>query len=147
VILEQPTIERIGDVINAMAPEDRARLGDDAFTLVYSTVAKSWNPWCGVGHGGPFCVGGVVVSPSGIGAPWMIATPGVARNRKFFLRASRAGVAAMQARFPVLRNVVDVRYDKSIRWLTWLGFRVSSPFPMAFGGHEIMVSPFEWRRP
>lgn len=65
----------------------------------------------------------------GIGAPWLVTGKPVDRNKKLFLRETRAGVERMRAEFPVLRNFVHAEYAECLRWLRWLGFEIGPPQP------------------
>lgn len=60
----------------------------------------------------------------GCGSPWMVATDGIARVKRGFLRSSVAEVDRMQRGFRILANQVHRANDISISWLRWLGFTV-----------------------
>lgn len=87
------------------------------------------------------------VSPAAIlgstGVPWLLSSPAVDRHPVTFLRHSRALVDDLHDGFPVLRNYVDARYIRCIRWLRWLGFTVEPPVPI--GVHRMPFHPFERR--
>lgn len=95
--------------------------------------------------GAPVCVFGVVpVSAlSGVGAPWMVATDRLDRHARQFVRHCRPVVAEMSAIFPVLRNLVDARNTRAVRWLRWLGFTLFPAVP--FGPDRLPFHPFEIR--
>jgi hypothetical protein len=84
----------------------------------------------------PVCIFGV--SPgsllTGVGVPWMLATPGLVRAQRPFLRLSRPVVDAMNDIFPVLVNYVDARNTDSVRWLRSLDFVVEDPAPHGVEG-------------
>jgi hypothetical protein len=90
----------------------------------------------GLIDGEPVCVFGV--SPAslltGIGTPWMLATPSVHHADRTLVRLSRPIVEAMQAFFALLVNWVDARNARAIRWLTWLGFTVEPARPYGMDG-------------
>jgi hypothetical protein len=92
--------------------------------------------WTGLVDGVPVCVFGV--SPwslvTGEGAPWMVATDGLHRVERPFLRLSRPVVDAMQRTCPRLTNWVDNRNVRAQRWLTWLGFTLEDPAPFGPAG-------------
>jgi hypothetical protein len=95
-----------------------------AFSLRKSTAA-----WTGMVDGRPevmFGVGDINVLAS-VGAPWLLGTDAVERNRVAFLRISVEWRAQLLRRYSTLRNVVDERNHVSIRWLRWLGFTLSEP--------------------
>jgi hypothetical protein len=73
---------------------------------------------------------------------WCLTGTGVERHRKDFARVSRAGVAALIARYPVLFADVDARYARSLRWVRWLGFTVLPAVPFGVSGepfHPIVL--------
>ena len=80
---------------------------------------------------------------SDTGAPWLLSSPAVDRHPVTFLRGSRALVDDIQDGYAVLRNYVDARYARSIRWLRWLGFTVEPPVPI--GPEKLPFHPFERR--
>ena len=78
----------------------------------------------------------------GVGVPWMVGTTALNRMRgqKALLRASRATIAGLSARYDVLANMVDARNGAAIRWLRWLGFDVLPPIP--HGPDRLPFHPF-----
>lgn len=70
---------------------------------------------------------------AGVGAPWLLGSDVIDREFRHFLRASKWWRDRMLAKYPTLRNVVDDRNDVSKRWLLWLGFVLSEPFPLGAG--------------
>lgn len=59
---------------------------------------------------------------SGIGVPWMLATPIVDECPKALARAGLKYVDKMQQMFHTLTNCTDLRNEKVLRWLGWMGF-------------------------
>lgn len=88
--------------------------------------------WTGLIDGVPVCMfGAVQLSRDGrAGRPWMIGTDLLDKHQKVFLRRCAAQVETMQMCFDSLENVVDVRNERAIKWLRWLGFSFSEPEPM-----------------
>ena len=80
---------------------------------------------------------------SDTGAPWLLSSAAVDRHPVTFLRHSRALVGDMQDGYAVLRNYVDARYTKCIRWLRWLGFSIEPAEPI--GWDRVPFHPFERR--
>lgn len=78
---------------------------------------------------------------AGVGAPWLLGTDDVEAISRDFLRGSLEWRDQLLRRYSVLRNFVDARNRVSIRWLRWLGFRLTDP--VAFRGHEFRL--FELR--
>lgn len=52
---------------------------------------------------------------------WLLGTPELAQIKKTFVRQSRRVIAEFLLHYPVLWNVVDVRYVSAIRWLESCG--------------------------
>lgn len=75
------------------------------------------------------------------GAPWLLGSEVVVTHRSEFLRRSVHWRDQLLKRYSVLKNVVDARNTVAIRWLRWLGFGFSEPFPHR--GHDLML--FEMR--
>jgi len=70
---------------------------------------------------------------------WMMAAAGaVARDKKGFLRTTRAELGEILSRWPTLQCAVDDRWVKSLRWLKWLGF-VKVGDREAFGRHGSLM--------
>lgn len=57
-----------------------------------------------------------------VGCPWLLASDRLPEIRKDFLPQSLLWVKRINKQFPVLRNYVDQRNTKAIRWLKYLGF-------------------------
>ena len=71
----------------------------------------------------------------GIGAPWFLGTPRVDRLPGALTRGARRYLAEiMAADYPVLRNHVDARNVRSVRWLQRLGFTIHPAEPFGVAG-------------
>ena len=68
------------------------------------------------------CVGGLGLSPHGVGVPWLLGTDLIAKNRWGFLELSRQLVDLMLIQTGSLFNCCDRRNIAARRWLSWLGF-------------------------
>lgn len=53
---------------------------------------------------------------------WLLASDGLQKISKPFLRNNRMVIDIFQKRYPILYNFVDVRNTLHIRWLKWCGF-------------------------
>lgn len=104
----------------------------------------SGETWTGTFDGVPVCMFGAVPASllGGVGVPWMVGTTALNRMRgqKALLRASRATISGLSARYSVLANLVDARNGAAIRWLRWLGFDVLPPIP--HGPDRLPFHPF-----
>jgi hypothetical protein len=67
---------------------------------------------------------------SSTGRPWMVGTDLLDRNAMIFLRLCRAEVFRMLIYYKRLENYVDLRNERAITWLSWLGFDFEQPAPM-----------------
>jgi hypothetical protein len=90
--------------------------------------------WVGMIDDLPVCVFGVVrwSSLSLNGTPWLLATDDFNEEGLAIVKASKAYSNLMKKRFHLLQNFVDVRQEKSIRWLKWLGFTIEPAEPFGF---------------
>lgn len=70
----------------------------------------------------------------GVGTPWLVGTDALDRCSRELITEARKTLAIWQRFYPVLRNVVDARNKKSIRWLKHLGFTVRDPKPLGLAG-------------
>lgn len=61
--------------------------------------------------------------------PWLISTPLIYDYQKEFVRLSRRIIKEWLVRYPLMVNYVDVRHEKAIRWLRWLGAQFDPPAP------------------
>jgi hypothetical protein len=61
---------------------------------------------------------------------WMLGTRVVDEHPVHFLRYSKSAVKIMRERYALLYGEVASDYERSIRWLTWLGGKVRAG-PMA----------------
>lgn len=78
------------------------------------------------------------------GAPWLLGTDAVPLHYVAFLRGSVRWRGQLLRRYAVLRNLVDDRNHTAMRWLRWLGFRLSDP--VIAGVEQRPFRVFELRR-
>jgi hypothetical protein len=105
-------------------------------SLIFSLEA-SRRAWTGFIDDNPVMVWGVADdSESGLGRPWMLATDGLARGHRVFLRLSRRYVAKLQAGYRRLENYVHAGNRLSLRWLKWCGFQIDEAAPVLFNGEK-----------
>ena len=71
-------------------------------------------------------------------APWAFSTPEVSRFPIAFLKGSRSVASALFSRYPYMRNWVDARHEKSISWLTFMGFKLGEPQPYGVYGMDFI---------
>lgn len=132
-----------------LRPADVAEInimfGADPAEMLRHGIEQSSHAYAAIEGGVPFAIGGIVPVNlmAGTGAPWMLGTPGVGRNPRWFLKTSRESLAAAFETYVALENLCDARYAASIRWLRWLGFTIGAP--VLHGDHSFL--PFSMRRP
>lgn len=80
---------------------------------------------------------------SGIGSPWMLATPVLDAHARVLVRVTPGYIAKMLQAFPHLVNHVHTENVTSVRWLRRLGFTVHEAQP--FGALGEPFHPFEMR--
>lgn len=64
-----------------------------------------------------------------IGGIWLLATPGIYRNKTDFMRCCTKYLAKMHERYEYLTNFVDADNVVTQMWLPRLGFRVAQECP------------------
>lgn len=111
--------------------EIRIMFGPDPVEMLAHGIEHSSEAYAALEDGVPFAIGGVVPANmiAGTGRPWMLGTPGVGRNPRWFLKTSRESLARAFETYATLQNYCDARYAASIRWLRWLGFTIGDPRP------------------
>lgn len=127
---------------NNLKAEDRAELralsDEDFLSIVEKSVRGS--DWVKVGalaDDTPACVFGVAATGlDGVGIPWLLGTPAITKVAVEFLRANRAVVKDMNAKYPLLVNYVHTENRDAIRWLRWLGFTFLNKRPLGRAGQE-----------
>lgn len=109
-------------------------------TVLYFELRQSVFAWTGRANGEIVCMFGVSEGSviTGTGMPWMLATDLLTKFQFYFLRRNKTFIDMMSRVFPVLYNYVDVENILAIRWLKWLGFKVSRQ-PEPWG---LMRAPF-----
>ena len=139
--------EHIRPIASAMRQADRDEVfasggQSPAGALVYSLRHSSY-AWTGFVDGKPVMMFGIVDANilTGTGVPWLLGTAAIETNYREFLKTSRGFRDQLLSRYSVLRNFVDVRNVVSVRWLTWLGFKLLDRVEM--NGHEFRL--FELR--
>lgn len=97
--------------------------------------------YAGLIYGEPVCIFGVRLENWKWSTPWLLGTDAIEKNRRIFMRESRLWFTEFAAKYGNLRNWVDVRNEKSIAWLKWLGFEVGDPIP--YGPYGMPFRPFK----
>lgn len=87
-------------------------MSDECFTIYQADASEQ-----------PLAMFGYKVTDPGIcGVIWMLGANGLMRHRYEFLRKSNYWVDYIQAKTPLMYNLVYEKNTVHIRWLKWLGF-------------------------
>ncbi len=94
------------------------------------------------------CIFGVVPQYviADIGVPWMLGSD-LIDDRAHGLQFARTSIILRdwaQADYRLLRNNIDIRNERAVRWLKWMGFTVEKPRP--FGPDDVLFSTFSRER-
>lgn len=87
-------------------------------------------------------LGGTLIS--NVGTPWLLTTHAAERVPLTFVKVGKSEVERMLMHRSVLENYVTADYEKAIKFLRILGFRVGAPFPFGIRGQ--MFCKFEMRK-
>lgn len=92
------------------------------------------------------CLFGVtpVEEYEGVGIIWMLATKDFHKNVRRFPARSKEVIANAIAKYDFIFNYVHTKNTKSIKWLTWLGFKMNDPEPIGHKGD--LFTRFEMTR-
>jgi hypothetical protein len=81
----------------------------------------------------------------GLGAQlWCLAGPGAYCRPQAFLKESIRIVDGLLERFPILIATVETDFEKSRRWLEWLGFRHGRQLTPHMDEYYITQETFRW---
>ena len=113
------------------------------FQALSESLAASNNAKTGLYKGRVVCMYGIaeISILSNIGIPWLLGTDEIEEHSKYFLRQNRYYMNDIKKKYSYLFNFVDARNTVAIRWLKWLGFKVSEAQP--FGPDEMPFHKFE----
>lgn len=114
-------------------------------SLQLSDLASS-DTQTGLADGEVVCIFGV--SPlsilSGSGSPWMLTSDLVSKHARVFARGNKVWMKMQKERWQSMRNHVDARNTRSIRWLKWMGFDFKEAKP--FGAEQMPFHEFSWEQ-
>lgn len=81
---------------------------------------------------------------------WALTGRAVDGHKKEFLLASRDAIAAFLARYPVLVNFIDARYEASLRWAVRIGGELRPAVAFGQAGepfHPVIFRRDAWAQP
>lgn len=120
------------------AIQETARLGLDADKLLQRALSRADFAWMGLLDNRPVCMWGVEAQ-SVLGNDaylWLVTTDEVEEHPFYFLRRSQIFIKQLSTHYSMIHGHVDSSFERSIKWLKWLGFKVSP---------GLSVSTFEMR--
>lgn len=104
----------------------------------YEALAEGWmlSPDCRaiLTDSGPIAVLGVVPHGPDVGAPWLLGSDGILDHWREFARRSDEVLADIRRPWPRLANHVYAANHLHVRWLRWLGARLTGPEPFGVAG-------------
>lgn len=71
-----------------------------------------------------------------IACPWLLCSDEIRKHPRLFLESTRQWMYEQLDVYPILQNVVWVGHHRSIKWLKWLGFKLTGPYPIGINGAE-----------
>jgi hypothetical protein len=106
-----------------------AQLGWNPEQKITHEVLTSFMSWAGVVNGRTFALGGVKCDGifSEKAYAWLLCSECVSEVPLSFVRGVLQAFALVKPRFKTIYGLVDVRFEKSVRWLEWMGFTVEPP--------------------
>jgi hypothetical protein len=119
-----------GNLRSADLAEMDATTDLEPLEALAASVAASEMAWVITFEGEPIAIFGVAPTGApGSGMVWLVGTPRMDDARLGLGRITAAGIAMMHSRYPCLWNYIDARHKRTLRWLTWAGFRLLEAHP------------------
>ena len=105
--------------------------GHEPLEAARRSVAQSLLCWSAFADGEMVCIMGCapISLVSGIGSPWMLATPLLDAHHRVLVRLTPRYIASMLKAFPHLVNHAHAENTTSVRWLKRLGFTLHEVAP------------------
>jgi hypothetical protein len=127
VVAAQDLIDQLKGRLRIVDQFEAAKIfGCMADDGLQDSFVHSLKCWVALYDGVPFAAFGVV--PDGeTGIPWLVGTPMLDKCSLTLVRECKWRVMAMLGTFKRLENYIWVGNSKSVRWLTYCGFRVETP--------------------
>lgn len=110
--------------------------GVDAEAALVDSVLTSDEDmrWAALYRGEPVALFGSGHLADNVGSIWLLASEGIYKNKKDFMRRCYEFLEVMHSRYDVLTNFIDSRNDVTISWLFRLGFIAREYLP--YYGHS-----------
>ncbi len=105
------------------------RIGVDPCKTMDEAMDRAVLTWAGTINEKLVCLGGIeqatILSDSAY--LWLVTTKAVEEHSFIFVRRSQIVLDAIFDRYRMVYGVVDKDFERSIRWLRWLGFSIDPP--------------------
>lgn len=143
-----PTEEHLRILSETLRKEDAEEVlaydYESTFQTLEQSVKQSTDPKVWLVDGVPALICGVAITRLlGTATPWALSSPLVDAHPYIMLHGSRIIVDGWRKEHTYMKNYVDARYIKSIKWLHWLGFEIGDAIP--FGPKQLPFHPIEMR--
>lgn len=114
------------------------------FDALSFSVTGSRDPKCWVVNGRAVTMYGVAENTAltNYSVPWLLASNLIEELSRPFIRGCRLVSDEWKREHNTLRNFVDSRHTKAVRWIKWMGFEVFPARP--FGPDQVPFHKFEW---
>jgi len=138
---------------NTMRLEDveevRASHGHTPIEAIESSVRNSTMTKAIVINGDVVGIMGVVPVAiiGGEGCPWWLSSTNLDKYKLSFIKLLKANsekLFGIKEGYDILYNYVDARYQKSVKWLKWMGFQVSTN-TVPYGQEGCQFHGLRWR--
>lgn len=121
----------IDQVIERMRIFDQTILEEvgDPKVPMREAIRKSGSLWIGIIEDEAIVLCGLY-TPSlldGNAYIWLVTTPEVEKHQFTFVRQTQIFIKRISQDYRVIHGLVDIRYERSIKWLKWLGFEMGRP--------------------
>lgn len=125
--VEAEVVDRVIKHMRLFDPSVLEQVSDPELTM-RALAKKSYAMWAGFIEDEPICAAGVY-TPSlldGNAMIWVITTPEIEEHQFTFVRQCHIFIHELAKNYNSISGFVDVRFERSIKWLKWMGFTVSN---------------------
>ena len=126
ILAARPTDARLiigGLRVNSV--KEIEQIGSNKVELIEAAIKRAQYSWTGWIDGEVACIWGVETQTimGDAATLWLISTDLVEKHRFTFVRKSQIFIQELiSQRFALIHGYVDPKFDRSRRWLKWLGF-------------------------
>ena len=126
----------LDDMRAADVDEIKASSGLSPLMALKVSARASRSPVAALVDGEPVAVFGIVNANTieNIGAPWLLGTDRLDEITREWLKDAPQWIMLLSDGYSLLRNWVDARNVRSIRWLKHMGFKVKKSEPFGLAG-------------